>query len=50
VIAINGDAFDGWAMLKSLTIQPGCLAIEDGCGWTMRANVTGARSPAVRPS
>jgi hypothetical protein len=33
VTAIAGDAFRGYAMLHSLTIQPGCATIEDGRGW-----------------
>jgi hypothetical protein len=33
VTAIAGDAFCGYAMLRSLTIQPGCATIEDGTGW-----------------
>jgi hypothetical protein len=33
VTAIAGDAFCGYAMLRSLTIQPGCVTIEDGAGF-----------------
>jgi hypothetical protein len=33
VTAIAGDAFRGYAMLHSLTIQPGCVTTEDGTGW-----------------
>jgi hypothetical protein len=32
VTAITGDSFRGYAMLRSLTIQPGCVTIEDGTG------------------
>jgi hypothetical protein len=30
VKSISGDAFDGCVALRSLTIQPGCVEIEDG--------------------
>jgi hypothetical protein len=30
VSSISGDAFNGYAALRSLTIQPGCLEIRDG--------------------
>jgi hypothetical protein len=36
VTAVAGDAFRGYAMLHSLTIQPGCVTIEDGTGWKIR--------------
>jgi hypothetical protein len=30
VSSISGDAFKGYATLRSLTIQPGCSAVDDG--------------------
>jgi hypothetical protein len=33
VTAISGDAFRGCEMLQSLTIQAGCLSIDDGARW-----------------
>jgi hypothetical protein len=37
VKAIAGDAFRDYATLRSLTIQPRCVTIEDGMGWNSKS-------------
>jgi hypothetical protein len=36
VTGLAGDALRGYAMLRSLTIQPGCVTIEDGTLWNTK--------------
>jgi hypothetical protein len=47
VRSISGDAFAGYAALRSLTIQPGCVEIEDGTVGEVMFGVAKQRTGAM---